>query len=155
MKQKCKYCGKTLKETADVCLNCGKLVEKEKKEVIKEEPTKNVKKKIPGNGKSIAGMVLGIVSSTWVFFEILSLGIVSLVLNELLYYNFYANSAIIKISFAIGYTLFSLVPSLVGLPLSIVGYNKMKTGKNISGIVLNSIGIGVSLIIYIYIMLFA
>ena len=129
MKQKCKYCGKTLKETADVCLNCGKLVEKEKKEVIKEEPTKNVKKKIPGNGKSIAGMVLGIVSSTWVFFYILFL--------------------------ILGYTLFSLVPSLVGLPLSIVGYNKMKTGKNISGIVLNSIGIGVSLIIYIYIMLFA
>ena len=152
MKQKCNYCGKILKEDADVCLNCGKLVEKETKVEIKTEPKK---KKIPGNGKSIAGMVLGIVSSTWVFFEILSLGIVSLVLNELLYYNFYTSSAIIKISFAIGYTLFSLVPAIVGLPLSISGYKNMKTGKNISGIVLNSIGLGISLLIYTYIMLFA
>lgn len=155
MKQKCNYCGKILKEDADVCLNCGKLVEKEKTEVIEKEQKKEEKKKIPGNGKSIAGMVLGIVSSTWVFFEILSLGIVSLVLNELLYYNFYTSSAIIKISFAIGYTLFSLVPAIVGLPLSISGYKNMKTGKNISGIVLNSIGLGISLLIYTYIMLFA
>ena len=156
MKQKCKYCGKTLKEEADVCLNCGKLVEKDTKvEIKKEQKEETKKKKIPGNGKSIAGMILGIVSSTWVFFELLSLGVVSFVLNEILYYNYYTSTSVIKISFAIGYTLFSLVPSLVGLPLSISGYKNMKTGKNISGIVLNSIGLGVSLLIYTYIMLFA
>ena len=117
MKKKCEYCGKDLKPEADVCLHCGKLINKDKKN--EEIESKNIeeqsvkerqKEKIPGNGKSIAGMILGIVSSTWVFFEILSLGIVSFVLNELLYYNYYASAAIIKISFAIGYTLFSLVP---------------------------------------------
>ena len=162
MKNKCEYCGKDLKPEADVCLHCGKLINKDKKN--EEIESKNIeeqsvkerqKEKIPGNGKSIAGMILGIVSSTWVFFEILSLGIVSFVLNELLYYNYYASAAIIKISFAIGYTLFSLVPSLVGLPLSISGFTKRKTGKNTAGIILNVIALIISILIYVYIMLFA
>ena len=155
MKQKCEYCAKDLKESADVCLHCGKLVKKiEESKDIKTKINLN-KKKIPGNGQSIAGMILGIVSSTWVFFELLSLGIVGFMLNEILIYNDYTSSAIIKISFAIGYTMFSLIPSFVGLPLSLVGYNKMKTGKNISGIVLNLIGLGITLLIYVYIMIFA
>ena len=152
MKKKCEYCGKDLKESADVCLHCGKFVKKEEKE--NKIKTQINKKKIPGNGLSIAGMVLGITSCTWVFFELISLGMVSLILNEFLYYeNYYTSPAVIKISFAIGYTLFSLVPSLVGLPLSFVGYKKMKTGKNIAGLILNIIGLTISLLIYVYIML--
>ena len=151
MKKKCEYCGKDLKEEADVCLHCGKLLKKEEKE--NEEKTQINKKKIPGNGLSIAGMVLGIVACTWVFFELLSIGIVGLILKELLYYNYYISRCAIKLGFAVGYTMFSLVPSLVGLPLSFAGYKKMKTGKNIAGLILNIIGLSISLIIYDYIML--
>ena len=158
MKDKCEYCGKSLKENADLCLNCGKLVKREEKNREQKETTNIERKsenKIPANGKSIAGMVLGIVAATWSFFELLSLSMISPILNELLYYNYYTSGAIIKISFAVGYTLFSLVPSLVGLPLSVIGYNKKKTGKNGSGIILNTVGLAFSLIIYIYIMMCA
>ena len=151
MKKKCEYCGKELKEGADVCLHCGKLVKKEKEVEVPKEIKKD---KIPGNGKSIAGMILGIFACAWVFFEILSLPTVNILLRNILFYNYYSNAGAIKICFAIYFTFLSLVPSLVGLPLSIFGYNKMKTGKNVAGLILNTIALSISLIIYIYIMLF-
>lgn len=49
----CTNCGRELKEGADICLNCGKIVDKEQ---VKEEP-----KKVNPNAKSkVAAGILGI-----------------------------------------------------------------------------------------------
>ena len=101
------------------------------------------KTKVPGNGLSIAGMVLGIIAAVWAFFEILSIGGIreSLSLFE---GNLYYDSAVV--GFAIGYTLFALIPSIIGLPLSIAGMLKQRTGKNIAGLVLNLIALIISVL---------
>ena len=151
MNKYCSNCGKELKEGADICLNCGVFVNKN--ENISMNKQKN---KIPGNGVSIAGMVLGIIAAVWTFLDITSLGGIPSSLSDFSYNtNYYVSSAYLYFWFGIGYTLFSLVPSIVGLPLSIVGLKKHKSAKNISGLVLNIIALIISIIIMIYILSFA
>ena len=133
MEKFCSNCGKEIKEGADICLNCGILLHK------------NVQKnkvKVPGKGASIAGMVLGIVAVSWAFLALISLEDLQL---ELI--NYYKISD--YIDYAIGYTLFSFAPSIVGLCLSVSGIKKQKNGKNTSGLVLNTIALVVSIILII------
>lgn len=143
MNKFCSNCGKELKEDSDVCLNCGVILN-------------GKKNKIPGNGVSIAGMILGIISSFWAFMQILSSGNIEYsLLNLPRSYIYETSISFVLITFGLGYTLFSLIPSLVGLPLSIVGFFKQKSGKNIAGIILNSVALIVSIIMFIYILSFA
>ena len=143
MNKFCSNCGKELKEGSDVCLNCGVMLN-----------GKN--NKIPGNGVSIAGMILGIISAFWAFMQILSSGNIEYSLMNLPRSYIYETSiSFVLITFGLGYTLFSLIPSLVGLPLSITGFSKQKSGKNIAGIILNSVALIVSIIMFIYILSFA
>lgn len=104
--------------------------------------------KVPGNGLSIAGMVLGILGSVWTLLELISLGSIKGALHQFSG-NTYYNAAII--GFSIGYTLFALIPSLIGLPLSIAGFTKYKSGKNITGLILNLLSLIASIIIIFYI----
>lgn len=132
----CANCGKEILENADVCVNCGKLI----------NPQKN---KIPGKGKSIASMILGIISIIWSFMMLLSLEqsvetlIVEMYYNQLVAYF---------IGYYIGFTLFSLVPSIVGLILGIKGNKATKNGKALAGVITSSISLLIciiSLIIFI------
>ena len=161
----CSNCGKEISENEKFCSSCGAPVksvnpEPTSVEPVVETPVQNtvyagpVKQKIKGNGMSIAGMVLGIIATTWLLMSLLSIGNIEPLLAELRYqYGELFGSALI--GFAIGYTLFSLIPSLVGLPLSIVGFVKHKSGKNITGLILNSITLAACIVIVIYIMSFS
>ena len=152
----CKNCGKELPENADVCLECGKFVGNVETVTNQQQVANIAKVKIPGNGMSIAGMVLGIIAAVWSFLKILSLGSIPAGLDEVINeYSMEVSIPFILFFFAFGYTLFSLIPSLIGLPLSIVGLVKQKTGKNIAGIVLNAVALLLSMSIFIYIMTLA
>jgi len=120
----CSNCGKELKENADICLNCGVLINKVKKE------------KTPGLGLSIAGMILGILSI------LIAIGSIS----EIFEYDYYYNSVEMVIDIVIFLSI-----SITGVSLSAVGFTKNKNGFNISGIILNSISILTNIVILLYI----
>ena len=152
MQKYCSNCGKELKEGADICLNCGVLINKQPNHFY----SKQQKNKIPGNGMSIAGMVLGIIAAVWTFFELIAVGGIPESLSNIAYStNYYVSLSYLYFWFGFGYTLFSLIPSIVGLPFSIVGLIKHKSGKNISGTILNIVSLLVSIIMIIYILSFA
>lgn len=152
----CSNCGKEVNENADVCLNCGVLVNNN---TINQNnlPDKNYKQqnlykeKTPGKGLSIAGMVLGIISASWVLIKLLQVGNIKSNLSLNIFRNF--NESFV-IGYAIGFTLFSLIPSVIGLILSIFGMKKQKTGINTSGLLLNIIALCVSIIYFVYILSF-
>ena len=123
----CSNCGKELKENADICLNCGVLINKD---------NKVTKVKTPGLGLSIAGMVLGILSI------LIAIGSIP----EIFEYDYYYNSVEMVTDMVV-----FLAISITGVALSSVGFTKNKNGFNISGIILNSISGLVNLIILIYI----
>lgn len=160
----CRNCGSEINENADICLNCGVLINKNNNDNsnmsggINPNPypynysypnnnqVVNMQNKVPGNGSSIAGMVLGIVAAFWTICELLSV----LELDSTSFGYYYNMSKVIQ--FAIGYTLFALVPSIIGLCLSASGYKKSKNGFNISGLLLNLIALLLNVIIFIYIL---
>ncbi len=123
----CKYCGAKLKEDADVCVKCGKLI-KENKVASKE------KVKIPGRGLSIAGMIIGIFSILVAIGEFSDFDMIE---EELSfgYYYFEVFASIVE------YVFFDFALPIVGLVLSVIGFMKNKNGFNITGIILNTISI--------------
>ena len=100
---------------------------------------------------SIAGMVLGIVAASWVLIKLFQIGNIERDLS-LSIFSYYTSSAII--GYAIGYTIFSLVPSIIGLVLSALGMKKHKSNSNIAGVLLNIIALAVSIIYFVYILSF-
>lgn len=130
MNKFCSNCGKELKEGADICLNCGVLINNNIK--LKRD-------KVPGRGLSIAGMVLGILAM------LIALGCVSEFFEYEYLDYYYSTSEIIADMFV----YFAI--SITGLVLSIIGFIKTKSGFNISGIILNSVANLVNIIILIYI----
>lgn len=119
MNKFCSNCGKELKENADVCVNCGKIINN----------TNNKNNCVKGNGRTIATMVLGIVAITWAFMSLLSLFEIGSMLDE------YTTISVAEvIGFIIGYNLFSLPTSIVGLCLGLT--SKIKNNKNTAGIIM-------------------
>ncbi len=127
----CSNCGKELKENADVCLNCGVLVNKI------NFPT-NIKTKTPGKGLSIASMIIGIVSL------LITLGTLSEV-TESTSINYYNNN----LEFYIDIFMYICL-STTGLIFSIIGFKKQKNGFNISGLILNIISLSMILLTIIF-----
>ena len=147
----CANCGSELKENADVCLSCGKMLKKDNFENMQQynlytqNGNYNNKPRIPGKGMSIAGMVLGIIATAWALLSLLSI-------SEIEYSVSYYYSISEIIGYIIGFTLFSLTPSIVGLILSICGYRKQKSGVNIAGLILNIITLAIVVIEIVYIL---
>ena len=136
MNKYCSNCGKQLKEGADICLHCGVLVNKT------SVPVTN---KNSGKGSSIAGMVLGIVACVWAFFALVGM-------ENLPHELKYLYSTAQYVGYAVGYTLFSFAPSIVGLCLSVSSIKKQKNGKNTAGLVLNIIALLISVVLIITIL---
>ena len=131
----CSNCGKELKEGADICLNCGKLVNNQQKK------NKNIEK-----GLSIASLVLGIISILWTF--IMILGYEQAI--ETIKVEYYYNETIIYVMFYyIGYTLFSLTPSIISLVLELMSIKKEKNAMSTAGIILSGITLVACLFILI------
>ena len=150
----CSNCGKEVNENADVCLKCGVMIKKDNIESSNNlNYNQNItpKVRVPGKGMSIAGMVLGIVAVSWVFIKLLQIGNIERDLS-LNIFSYYTSSAII--GYAIGYTIFSLVPSIIGLVLSTLGMKKHKSNSNVAGVLLNIIALAISVIYFIYILSF-
>lgn len=136
MSKFCSNCGKEVKEKDSFCSNCG-------------SPTTGIVKK-PGKGISIAGMVLGIIACTWALLELCSVDSIKLEMFKL--YLTHSKTIASVMGFATGYTL--IIIPIVGLPLSISGMKKQKTSINKAGLILNTIGLSISAIIFIYILTF-
>lgn len=155
----CANCGSEVNENAAFCLNCGAALNNSNdipnNYVSNQNTQPNYtysKPKVPGKGLSIAGMVLGIIALVAVLLSLLSVGDIEITLKSSLQY--YTSTSSFVIGFAIGYTLFSLIPSIVGVILSGVGFKKSKNGLNITGLILNGIALVIALIIFIYILTF-
>ncbi len=143
----CSNCGSKLNEKDSFCQNCGSSVEKKDKDIknSKDNPVYVYTKKVyPGNGLSIAGMVLGIIAAFFAFVCIITLTSDDFKADMILYAGQVS-------AYAFGYILIPLVLAVVGLPLSICGKRKHSNGKNITGIILCSMSIITSIIIFIYI----
>lgn len=180
MSKFCSYCGTEIFESANNCPNCGAAVANNMyndnynnynyynnqngynqngyNQFNNNYPNPYgnvnnsvVNNKVPGKGLSIAGMVLGIIATIWTIGELSSLGTIESELNTVnrIVYNISHDEYVV--SFAIGYTLFAFLPSILGLIFSIVGLKKQKSGFNISGIVLNAIALSITFIIFVYI----
>ncbi len=121
MDKYCSNCGNKLDYEADVCLKCGKLINKSK---IYQK----------GKGRSIASMILGIVACFFTLIMVLNFNETN---NEIIYYTDFPSI----IAYLIGYSIFSLPTSITGLCLSISGIKIEKSGFNISGVILNSISL--------------
>ena len=140
MAKYCMNCGHPVEENADVCLNCGVLIHK-------ENVNNNSKVKVPGQGMGIASMVLGIIAAIWTLLTLLAVG--NLDLTSSLGYDY---TMLEVVAFAIGFTLFSLTPSILGLIFATISLKQHKSGFNLSGIILNSISLFITLIVFTYIL---
>lgn len=130
----CKYCGNELKEEADICLKCGKFIEKEPTyssptQVIPKTPKK-------GLGLAIASLSLGIIAAIWAFIILVGIEMAVETLVVELYYQTYQLPYIV--GYYIGYTLFSFIPGLLALIFGIISARKQKRGMAITGIILGS-----------------
>ena len=138
----CSKCGQKIESGAAFCSKCGASIESTNQQaVIYYTP------KVPGNGLSIAGMVLGIIGLAFAFLYLISFASSDYVLRYNRVYGGYV------IAYAFGVILIPLALSATGLPLSICGMLKNKNGKNISGIILNSITLVIQLILFLYIVI--
>ena len=144
----CSSCGKKVPANSVFCPSCGAKVEngKEPKEEVQVPPVPPMPPqafqyqpmpgyympyKKPGNGLSIAGITT----------EYTVRG---------RYGRIYYRDDLV--AFAIGLTLFQTILALIGLPLSISGMNKCKSGKNVAGVILNTITLVISVILFICVM---
>ena len=145
----CTNCGKQLAEGEKFCSSCGTPTNATTPQAAPVYSAAN-NAKTPGKGASIAGMVLGIIACVWGLMTLASVGSIEDAIYEL-----DAITVGSLIAFSIGFTFFSLIPSVVGLSLSVSGFKKKKSGMNITGLILNSIALLLSIIEIIYILTFA
>ncbi len=138
----CSNCGSKTNENETFCSNCGTSL----KPNIANNTVQNVyvKHSVPGNGLSIAGMVLGIVAIVFGLIYAMALTTTEFKIDMALYSRD-------VVPYAFGMILIPSVLALVGLPLSISGCSKNKNGKNITGIILNSITILLCIFIFTYV----
>lgn len=116
----CTNCGNKLNEEADICIKCGKFINR----------VPNTKNSInSGEVFSIVGMILGIFG--FLIILLLSLG-VDAGRNELM-----NESLLAKIFAALFIALIPLAPTIPGLVFSIMGTKKKKTMYGIIGLVLS------------------
>ena len=113
----CSNCGNKMDEKAVVCTKCGAAVDGKKADVA-----------VPGKGKSIASMVLGILG---VVFGLLYLvGVQEIPWEYKLQMS--VNSSY-KFGFAIGSILIPLVFAIIGICLAVSARKQAKNGQNTAG----------------------
>ena len=146
----CKKCGKKVDEADTFCPRCGTPTNDTVAPVqgppmyYQNQYGGYAAPKVPGNGASIAGMVLGIIGLVYALITMMALMSPDFEVEILEYRGR-------VIPFAVGVILIQTTLSCTGLPLSISGMRKRTNGKNVSGLILNSITIVLSIAFFIYI----
>lgn len=125
MNKFCANCGEKLNEKAIVCVKCG-------------VPTENyvdqkTKVKQPGKGLGIASMILGIIA-TWYSFWTLFIFVCILAAGE--YFLTFE-----KIALGIIFLMLPMTLLIIGGTLGISSRNKIKSGINLTGLILNFISL--------------
>ena len=149
----CYNCGSALPNNSNVCSNCGAPVNVNNLNVMpnnnmyyNQSMMSNVNynqyNNNSKNGASIASMVLGIIAAIWTFLAFLSLETLSSLTFEGMMISEF-------IGYVIGYTLFSLIPSIIGLSLAISSQKKQANGFNKSGLILNIVSLCLNAVIII------
>ena len=137
MNKYCTNCVNKLNEEADVCLKCGKYINKE---IIKKKTSNNAKTK---EILSILSMIFGIISFLVIF-------ILALALEEVrseLFYEAYA----VRFFVSIIYTMFSFVPAIPSLILAIISIKSEKNVYGTIGLITSLLSITFSIFIIGYI----
>ena len=140
----CNQCGTKVPANSSFCQNCGSPCSNGKVVQPNMQQSGYVSYKKPGNGLSIAGMVLGIIAISYAFLTIIALSSNEFKTDMIIYSNNH-------VAYGFGMILIQSVLSLVGLPLSISGMIKCKSGKNITGIILTSLTLVISIFIFMYV----
>ena len=135
----CSNCGNKIDKEGIFCANCGTPIN-----TPAQPQVVYYKQRVPGNGLSIAGMVLGIVGFVFALLYVLSFSSNAYLLERSIYRRYI-------FAYAFGTVLIPLALSATGLPLSICGLLKNKNGKNISGIILNSLTLLIQFILFLVI----
>jgi len=173
----CKKCGNELEKGDGFCTKCGtptKSVRKEKTEEFyqnEEESYNNQrpiyqnpgqmyqpqgvyqpqyamyrKPKEPGSGLSVAGMVLGIIGLVFAIIYMIMMFDKEYVIQFV-----WEHKVSSEVELGVIFTIIPMILALIGLPLSIAGMVKKAGPKNITGLILNSFAILISIFIFIYI----
>ena len=159
MNKFCSNCGTALVENACFCSNCGSSLKINNLNNISNiSNTNNVGmyyspdnmnyvnysqyNQNSKNGLAIASMVLGIISVIWGAFALLAL-------EDLSSLTFIGMSIAEFIGYSIGFTLFSLAPSIIGLTFAVSSKKKCINGFNKSGLILNIIALCINIIVFV------
>jgi len=135
----CPNCGKKIIEGADVCIGCGKFLNKKPAKVeVNEKPF--------NKGFGITSMVFGIVSIIWSLSMLLS---IDMGIEELKVEMYYNGGLIYMLLYFIGYTLFSLTPAILGMIFGIKQVKKEKTGFATSGLIMSFISLVACLFVFV------
>ncbi len=137
----CSNCGNKVEQGTSFCTKCGSAIGNV---AVNNQQAYYYAPKVPGNGLSIAGMVLGIVGLVFALLYLLSVTSDAYILEKAIYRRY-------VLAYAFGVVLVPLSLSATGLPLSICGFLKNKNGKNVAGIILNSITLLIQFILFLYI----
>lgn len=139
----CTNCGKKLNLESDYCLNCGKII-------VKNRYLKDKKKQFNFEILGIIGLICGLVAFYISFIFATFTNRVLYEINDILV-GVDENLILYKLFFAIFYGLLPLLPSVTGLVLSFVSIKKEKNMYSIIGLVssLISLVFCIGMIVYL------
>lgn len=139
----CSNCGSKIEQGKSFCSNCGNGI---------GGNSNDFQNRPKGKGKSIAGFVLGILAILFSIICLLGLDSMEESMLEAItrIEQTYGQISNPNVYYSFGYVLIPLTLALVGLPLSISGLKNKANGFNITGIVLCSISIVISIGVFIF-----
>ena len=148
MEKYCSKCDNIMDENNNNCLYCS--VQKNKENNLINS-NNSLKKKVPGKGLSIAGMVLGIYNT---YGSILNIFTLKYNIEQLSYYsnNTYISKTFITNVYLTVQIIFRVLLPILGLVLSYFGYRKHESNFNKSGLILNSVSLCIAICLFIYTM---
>ena len=142
--KKCMKCGENLSDEIAFCTNCGYRV----------DVFNNNIKKTKTSPLSVIGLIIGAMISVFSYTIIINLNGGAFELQKLLLDYSNPNSRIgVVIGFLFGYTIYTFVPSIVGMILSILGLLKKKELLPILGIIINALNFIISICVSVFIIL--
>ena len=143
--KKCLKCGTEASGNEVFCIKCGYRIDEFSND-------KNSTKKNAFNEFVLAGFIIFLVVIYYSYSVVTSLDNGIFTLKKLLldYYEQFSRIKVIS-QFLFGYTLFTFIPSIIGVIISSIGFVKGKGKSAILAIILNSLGIIVSVSAIVYI----